>query len=486
MSNVGLKEAPSGRLDKNSIGVTHIVFFVVAAAAPMSALVGATPPAFAFGNIGVPAAFVTLGIVYLLFAIGFTAMTPFVKSAGGFYSYVTKGLGGPWGMAAAMLAFLAYFTIQIGIYAIFGVFVNATVGPLGYSLPWWVWSLALLVVVFLCGRQHVVFSGRLLGLCMIGEITLLTLFAIGVLIRGGGPDGLTSAGLRPTDFLAPGIGVVIVFVVGAFIGFEATAIFGEEAKDPARTIPRATYLAVGIITVFYAFCSWAIVQYYGAEKIMSIAGANLDTFYMTALQDILGNWAGYAMNILLLTSYFAALLSFHNTLNRYFFAFGRDGLVWKGLAKVHEKHKSPYVAGAVQVIIVTSVIAIFALIKADPYTTVFSGMVTVCGLSILLVQVLVAVAIFGLFSNGRQGKSIFRVRVAPLLSGIALAGAFLLVSVNVDLMTGSTNPLVYGLPALVILLAAGAVAMGLRIRTRNPALYKTLSAAFDDAEQAAQ
>jgi amino acid transporter len=485
MSDVGLNTAPRGKLDKNSIGVTHIVFFVVAAAAPMSALVGATPPAFAFGNIGVPAAFVVLGLIYLLFAIGFTAMTPSVKSAGGFYSYVTKGLGGPWGMAAAMLAFLAYFTIQIGIYAIVGVFVNVTVAPLGFSLPWWTWSLMLLAVVFLCGRQHVVFSGRLLGVCMIGEIALLALFAIGIVISGGGPDGLTSAGLRPTDFMAPGIGVVIVFVVGAFIGFEATAIFGEEAKDPAKTIPRATYIAIAVITVFYAFCSWSIVQYYGAENVRSTAEAHLDTFYMQAVQNILGTWAGYALNILLLTSYFAALLSFHNTLNRYFFAFGRDGLVWKGLARVHEKHKSPHIAGIVQVVIVASVIAIFALVNADPYATVFSGMVTICGLSILLVQVLVAVAIFGLFRKDRQGRSIFRVRVAPLLSGLALAGAFLLASYNVDLMTGSTNPLVFGLPALVLLLAGAAVVVGLRIRKSNPALYKTLSAAFDNAEQVA-
>lgn len=483
MSDIGLKTVPSGKLDKNSIGVTHIVFFVVAAAAPMSALVGATPPAFAFGNIGVPAAFVALGIVYLLFAIGFTAMTPFVKSAGGFYSYVTKGLGGPWGMAAAMLAFLAYFTIQIGIYAIFGVFVNATLAPLGLSLPWWVWSLASLVVVFLCGRQHVIFSGRLLGVCMVGEIALLALFAIGVLITGGGPEGLTNAGLRPSDFIGPGSGVVIVFVVGAFIGFESTAIFGEEAKDPVRTIPRATYIAIAVITVFYAFCSWSIVQYYGSQNVRSIAEANLETFYMHAVQDILGGWAGYALNILLLTSYFAALLSFHNALNRYFFAFGRDGLVWKGFAKVHEKHKSPYVAGIVQTVIVAVVIAVFALVNADPYATVFAGMITICGLSILLVQVLVTVAIYALFKDNRYGKSSFRVQLAPVLSGVALACAFVLVSYNVDLMTGSTNPLVYALPALVVLLAALAVVIGLRIRSSNPILYRTLTTAFDDAER---
>lgn len=472
------------KLDANAIGVTHIVFFVVAAAAPMSALVGATPPAFAFGNIGVPFAFIVLGLIYLVFAVGFTAMTPFVKSAGGFYAYVSKGLNGAWGIAAAVLAFVAYFTIQIGIYALFGVFAKATLDPLGLAFPWWIWSLALLAVVFLCGRRHLVFSGRLLGFCMIGEIVLLMLFAVGVLLKGGGPEGLTLAGMRPGDFLAAGQGIVIAFVVGSFIGFEATAIFGEEASQPEKTIPRATYLAILIITVFYAFCSWAIVQYYGSASVRSAAETGLDTFYMKALQDVLGNWAGYAMNLLLLTSYFAALLSFHNTLNRYFFAFGRDGIAWKGLAKVHEKHRSPHVAGAVQAVIVAAMIVLFVLLGADPYTVVFSWMVAICGLSILLVQVLVSLAIFGLFRKDMQGRSVLRVRVAPLVSGAALAGAFALVSYNIDFMTGSANPAAYCLPAFVILLPLAAVTAGLHIRRSNPVLYERLNSALDTAEQA--
>ena len=75
--------ATSDRLRKNSIGLSHIVFFVVAAATPLTAVVGATPPAFAFGNgAGVAGAFVLTGLLYLLFSVGFTAMSQHVGSAG--------------------------------------------------------------------------------------------------------------------------------------------------------------------------------------------------------------------------------------------------------------------------------------------------------------------------------------------------------------------------------------------------------------------
>lgn len=242
-------------LASSSIGVAHIVFFVVAAAAPMAAVVGGTPPAFAFGSIGVPAAFLLIGLLYLTFSAGFTAMAGTVSSAGGFYSYISKGLGRPLGVAGAFLAIATYFTIQIGIYACLGVFAHAALASLGLDVPWWIWSLLVLLVVVWCGQRHIVFSGRLLGLCMVAELLILSVFALGVMLHGGGPDGLTAAGLRPDDIFSPGIGVTLVFVVSAFIGFEATVIFGEEAATPEKTIPRATVAAVLIITLFYALVS---------------------------------------------------------------------------------------------------------------------------------------------------------------------------------------------------------------------------------------
>jgi amino acid transporter len=102
------------QLHKNAIGLSHIVFFVVAAAAPLTAVVGATPAAFGMGNgPGVPGTFVLAGGLYLLFSVGFTAMSRFVGSAGAFYTYISQGLGKPIGVAGALIALLAYNAVQI-------------------------------------------------------------------------------------------------------------------------------------------------------------------------------------------------------------------------------------------------------------------------------------------------------------------------------------------------------------------------------------
>ena len=469
----------ANRLQGNSIGLTHIVFFVVAAAAPMTAVVGATPPAFAFGNgAGVPGAFILSGILYLLFSVGFTAMTRHVTGAGAFYAYISRGLGSGAGIGGALMALLAYFAIQIGIYALFAVFMAGAMESLGVSLPWWVWSLAVLAVVVLFGRRNIAISGRILGLCMIAELVILLLLDIAIVMHGGA-EGLSLAGFRPSEVFGPGLGVTMVFVLGAYVGFEATAIFGEEACDPDRTIPRATYVAVLLITAFYAVSTWAIVQFYGPAAVTGAATENLDGFYFAAAETMLGHWSVQVMNVLLLTSLFACLLSFHNTLNRYFYTLASENLLWKAMNKVHHIHGSPHVAGAVQGVLVALILGAFALGEADPYTVVFSWMSGLAVLAILGVQVLVSVSVIVFFRRTAHRRSALAVLVAPLVAMAGLIGAYLLVSSNISMLTGSENPIVLAFPVIVALLGVLGVLLALAIKRANPALYEGLGRSFD-------
>lgn len=468
------------RLKGNSIGLAHIVFFVVAAAAPMTAVVGATPPAFAFGNgAGVPGAFILAGLLYLLFSVGFTAMTRHVTGAGAFYAYITRGLGSPAGIGGALTALLAYFSIQVSVFALFSVFVSGFASTLGLDLPWWFWALAGQVVVVLLGRRHIALSGLILGICMIAEMVILLVLDIAILAQGGGADGLTGAGFRLSDVFAPGLGVTMVFVLGSYVGFEATAIFGEEASNPDRTIPRATYVAVVLITAFYAFSTWAIVQYYGAEQAQAAAAASLDGFYFNAMGALLGDGVVKVASLLLITSLFACLLSFHNTLNRYFYALGHEGLVWAHVSKVHDDHGSPHVAGLVQAAMVTVILAIFAFIGADPYGVIFSWMSALAVLSIVAVQILVSIAVIVFFRRNSFGRSPLVTLVAPVLATLGLVTAFGLVCSNLSMLTGSESPIVQAFPEIVVLVAVTGFLLALRIKRNQPELYARLGRAFD-------
>jgi hypothetical protein len=80
-----LSDQPPGpvRRLRGNLGVASIVFMVVAAAAPLGVIGGVVPLGIAAGNgAGFPATFVVSTVILLFFAVGFTALTPFVEDAG--------------------------------------------------------------------------------------------------------------------------------------------------------------------------------------------------------------------------------------------------------------------------------------------------------------------------------------------------------------------------------------------------------------------
>ncbi|MFQ8430519.1 APC family permease [Amaricoccus sp. W119] len=470
-----------GQLARNSIGTVHIVFFVVAAAAPLASVVGASPAAFAFGNgAGVPGVYVLAGLLYLLFSVGFTAMSRFAGSAGGFYTYISKGLGRPAGVAAAAVAILTYKAIQLAVYSLFGIFFSAALAKLGLDIPWWTAVLGLMVVVGLCGARNIAFSGKLLGICMLAEVAILALLDVGILLRGGGPEGISVTSFAPTTVFAPGLGAALVFVIGSFMGFEATAIFSEEAENPKRTIPRATYAAVALIAGFYAFSTWSITQYYGASGAQAAAQAGLETFFFVAAADVLGPWSVTAMELLLMVSLFASALSFHNTINRYFFALGREGLLPRTLSVVHHRHGSPHVAGRVQGVIAALLLVAFVLSGLDPYAVVFAWTSAVAVIGVLSVQILVSVAIIAYFRRQPHGLGIWTRVVAPSVAVLGLGIGLGLVIRNLPLLAGSDSPVVWSFPWIVAATGAAGALFALFLRNRRPGLYAALGQAITE------
>src|SRR5690349_15451716 len=109
------------QLRRRRLGVIHLVFFTVAASAPLTVLGG-----------GVTLAFLILALTLAIFAAGYAGMSRYVANAGAFYSYLAQGLGRVWGVSGAFVALIAYNAIQIGLYGLFGaVFADFAGSMLG-------------------------------------------------------------------------------------------------------------------------------------------------------------------------------------------------------------------------------------------------------------------------------------------------------------------------------------------------------------------
>src|SRR5690348_8701845 len=96
--SVSLSPAPveteGTALRSGRLGVVGIVFYVIAAASPLVGMTGALPVAIVLGNgAAVPGAYLAVGVVLLLFSVGYAAMSQRVTNTGAFFAYVGRGLG---------------------------------------------------------------------------------------------------------------------------------------------------------------------------------------------------------------------------------------------------------------------------------------------------------------------------------------------------------------------------------------------------------
>jgi amino acid transporter len=462
---------PSGSLKRGVLGTGSLVFTVVAAAAPLTVMAGVAPLAITVGGIGAPAGYIAAGIVLTIFAVAFTRMTRHVGSAGAFYAYVARGLGRSWGVAAALLALVSYNTLQIGVYGLFAVQAKATLADVfGLDVPWPVIALVAVALVLAVAWLGIDVGAKVLGVLLVLESGILLLLAIGVLAHGGAA-GLDATSFTPGAVFGPGMGGVLAFSFAAFMGFESTALYRREARDPERTIPRATYIAVGFMAVFYCFITWSVIQAFGSDQAVDAARGDIAGMFFTAIGTYVGPWAATLMHLLVVSSVYAAQLAFHNAITRYTHALAREGVLPAWLGKVHPRYGSPYRASIVQTGLAIVVIAAFAIGGADPYTGLLLWVNTPGVVGILVLQTLTAIATVVYFLRRNRSVSTPLAVAAGIASSVLLTIATYILVGSVGLLTNAPTTVNVVLVSIVpaTLLAGGLLALWLR--SRRPATY---------------
>jgi amino acid transporter len=462
---------PAGELRRGVLGSGGLVFMVVAAAAPLTVMAGVAPLGLMIGGVGAPLAYLAAGAVLIVFAVAFTRMTRYVSGGGAFYAYIAKGLGRGWGLAAALLALVSYNTLQIGVYGLFAAQTRATLADLfGVNVPWPVIALIALGLVLVIAWLGIDVGAKVLGVLLILESGILVVMAIGVFTHGGA-SGVDGASFTPAAAFNPGMGGVLAFAFAAFMGFESTALYRREARDPERTIPRATYFAVGFMAVFYCVILWSVVIGFGSDEVVGAASENLAGLFFAATETYVGPWAATLMRLLVISSVYASQIAFHNAITRYTHALSQDGVLPAWIGEVHPRFGSPYRASALQTVFAVIVIGGFALAGADPITGLLLWVNTPGVVGIVVLQALTAVACAVYFLRRNKSASTPVALTAAVVSAVLLAAATYVLISNVGLLTNaptSVNVVLVGIVPLT-LLVGGVLAVWLR--NRRPETY---------------
>jgi amino acid transporter len=377
----------------------------------------------------------------------------------------------------ALVALVSYAVLSIAFYGLIGFFGNLTGNQVfGLDIPWWVYSGTALIVISILSMRKVDVGAKVLGGLLTLEILIVAALMVSIIVQGGGPEPFSFEPFSiDAVFLAPGAGILFVFAFGAYLGFEATAVYSEEAQEAERSVPKATYVAVAFLAIFYALSTAVIIYGFGIQGTLDIASDPESAQFLTAISatTYLGDLGVNAMLILVVTSFFACLISFHNATARYLFSMGREGLLPRSLGKVN-KHGAPLRASLVLLLVAAVVIVVTAVTGTDPYfgMAIWAFSIGVAGL--VMVQALAAFAVIGYFRKDRRGHSALRVLVAPMLGAIGLTIAWVIIAMNFSVLSGQeglTNLwLILPGPVLFVIGLFWAVVM----KRSHPAKYEAL------------
>src|SRR5215471_13926025 len=475
------------KLRKHAIGLGGVLFISFAAMSPLTGQLGNVPLAIGLGNgIGAPAGF-EIGIVMLaLFSVGYVKMIRNVPSSGGFYSYISHGLGRPLGMAAGWLSIFAYAFVEGSLYGAFGYFGNITIQQFFHvGIPWPVLAFGALALVSILAYFDIRLSTRVLGVALILEILVLTIMAVAVFAQGGGPTGISAAPINPVNAfkgLAPGVG--IFFAVWSWVGFETIPNYAEESRSPRRIGAQALFISVVGGGLFFAFASWAVVTGWGLHQ----AATNGGNFYYGVTTKFAALWVTQLMQWLILTSSFACALSFHNTNSRYLYVIGRERIFHHRLGRTHERWQSPHVANASITVIVAALLGLFLIIwyaspsaqafanfANAPYYELFGWFAIVATFSVLVNQTLSSLATILHFRRPEfaHERNLWTTEIIPVLSIVAMGVVLWLLWSNLHSIGGSIV-WVDIIPWLCLGWLALGVVLALVLRKRSPEKYEVL------------
>jgi amino acid transporter len=376
-SESGSRLTGSTELARNALGLPQVLFCILTGSAPLAAMMFNDPLSGLGIGISVPAAFWMATISFTLFSVGYVEMARRVTTAGGFYSYTSYGFGRIIGLGTALGIAVAYMLFAVGVNGVTTYFANTSIKDLtGFSMDWRIYAAIFIILLLTITFFHIEVVARILGLCLIGEVIILSIFSLAVLFSGGGPDGIVWSALNPAGLFGSGAGVsgaARVFGASAagigffgaywsWVGFEMAPNYAEEARNPKKMMAYAIYMSCIGLGVVYTFWSWMLVTAYGSSKdqwpwavstqygiknapaSVGLPKGDYSSVFYPVAQQFVGTGLKDLFEILIITGSFACSLAFWNTSNRYLFSMGREGILPRVLGRTHTTHKSPFVA----------------------------------------------------------------------------------------------------------------------------------------------
>lgn len=288
---------------------------------------------------GLMIAGVVIAGMYLAMVLGMAEMSSALPAAGGGYTFARRALG-PWGGFATGTAILIEYAIAPAAIATFiGAYVES-LGLFGITDGWWVYLTVylLFIGIHLAGVgealkvMFVITAIALAGL-LIFAVAAIGRFDVANLTDIAATDAAGASSFLPFGYL--GIWAAVPFAIWFFLAIEGVPLAAEEAKDPARNVPRGIIAAMAVLLVTGTTVLILAAGSGGAELISASGNPLVEALGDSTLAKVV-NYIGLAG---LVASFFSIIYAY----SRQLFALSRAGYLPKRLS-VTNSRKAPVLA----------------------------------------------------------------------------------------------------------------------------------------------
>ena len=321
-----------------------------------------------------------MGVMALSGALCYGELAARFPEAGGGYVYLREAYGEG---VAFLYGWKCLLVMDPGITAALGAGLASYLGPaLGISGIW----LKIIAIGSIVAMGAVNMVGVRLGSGLMQALTVLKVGALALIailafaLHAGSWSHFTPfVAQHPGSNPLPG--AFAPALVGAFFAFggwwEIPKLAGE-ARDPARTLPRALALGVAIVTAIYILTSTVFLYLVPLERVTSG-----ETFAAQAGEQLFGPVGGQVLAWIVVVAILGSLLGLLMALPRVYYAMARDGVFFKPVAAVHPRFGTPATAIAIQTVLASLFVATGTFNQIIAYfifvTVLFVGL-TVAGL----------------------------------------------------------------------------------------------------------
>lgn len=476
----------SHHLEHNAIGLPAVIFQSVATMGPAVGLTYSIGVGASFAGGALPTAVILALIACLLVALSIGQLSRHLPSAGGPAAYTANGLHPAVGFMVAWLYTMTYTLAVPFLMLLIGYLLAGTVQSnlhWDYNTWWVIGALvggAFVFVINFLGVRVSTAAGLIFGLL---EITVFLLLSITLIIKAGSHNTLAVFGTQYTNVkgFAGGSGIIAgsVYAILAFIGFDAAAPLGEEARNPRRTIPIAVVGSTLLVGAFYVFGMYAATVYFGPAKMQHFTLFNNGNPWTWLAQSVWGGlWV--IVFITLLNSGQANINGVVNASSRVLWSMGRTNVLPRILHHTNRRFRSPDIA----IILTFALGTVLTLALGEKYgpTTAYALLGTMIVALVIPVYALVNLACLVYYWRERRDEFNWFLHGIIPLAGIAVLFPAFCAALGITVfsfVSPLTFPLNYAGPLVIAWIVLGILWLAY-LMARHPERVRATGHIFEE------